>query len=313
MMRVSAPNTTDPGRAGALAASALAAASAAAALATPATSATRTPPAAGTVNSCERIVSPSTMASAVTGDPAGTAMNCARPCASVTAVAGPSGVTSVTSWLGTLLPMRSRTTRTVTAALGSSAPAAAHPTSARHRASPPGRRRAGAAARKCEPAPRATAGRNARLRPASPAPHRTACRTARRRRSRSGRSRRWCPTWPVPRAGRLATPGPAGSDSARQRRAPRPTGSRSRPSADQAHGAPAQAVAHLLEVGGGRLAHRVVELELLDRSQHQRLLTFEGLPGMALGRRRFLRRTRYEERPQRLVDGDRDEARARRR
>ncbi len=187
MTRVSAPNTTEPGRAGALAASALAAASAAAALATPATSATRTPPAAGTVNSCERIVSPSTTASAVTRDPAGTAMNCARPCPSVTPVTRPSGVTRVTSWSGTLLPMRSRTTRTVTAALGSSGAGSGTPDiwAASGIATCAARAVAAVRARAARVVTSDVRGR--RLMPASPATRRTACRSGRRRRSPSGR------------------------------------------------------------------------------------------------------------------------------
>ena len=84
-MRVSPPNTTTPGRAGCFAASSAAARSRAAAASSPAISATRTPPLAGTANSCDRSVSPSTTASTVIVVPGGTSPNCARPCASVVA------------------------------------------------------------------------------------------------------------------------------------------------------------------------------------------------------------------------------------
>ncbi len=119
-MRVSGPNTTAPVRAGPCAAASFAFASASATFAAPATSATRTPPFAGTVNGCDRSVSPSMLVSAVTWLPTATLVNSARPCASVTAVTLPSGVVRPTSWLGTLFPMRSRTTRTVTVPSGSS-------------------------------------------------------------------------------------------------------------------------------------------------------------------------------------------------
>ncbi len=39
--------------------------------------------------------------------------------------------------------------------------------------------------------------------------------------------------------------------------------------AHQPHGAPPEAAAHLVEVGLGHLAHREVELEFLDRAQHE--------------------------------------------
>ena len=56
---------------------------------------------------------------------------------------------------------------------------------------------------------------------------------------------------------------------------------------DQPHGAAAQAARHLLEVLLGHLAHRPVELQFLDRPQHQRLLALERRarpPAQHLGR-----------------------------
>ncbi len=37
----------------------------------------------------------------------------------------------------------------------------------------------------------------------------------------------------------------------------------------------AQPAAHLVEVGGGRFAHRAIEFQILDRPQRQRLLTLQ--------------------------------------
>ena len=77
-------------------------------------------PSAGTANSCEVSVSPSTMVVACTAVPAASPSNCARPCSSVLAVRVSAPTLSVTAWPAMLLPIRSRTTRTVTVRSGSS-------------------------------------------------------------------------------------------------------------------------------------------------------------------------------------------------
>jgi len=92
----------------------------AAAAAIPAISATRTPPFSGTENACEVSVSPSTVVVACTEVPAASPSNCARPCSSVVALREAEPTLSVTAWPAMLLPIRSRTTRTVTVRSGSS-------------------------------------------------------------------------------------------------------------------------------------------------------------------------------------------------
>lgn len=119
-MRDSGPISTTPGRAGSFAAASLAACSAAFAFAMPAINATLTPPREGTGNSCDVSVSPSTVAVACTVAPAGSPLNCARPCSSVFVVRLSPPTVNVTSCPATLLPIRSRTTRTVTVPAGNS-------------------------------------------------------------------------------------------------------------------------------------------------------------------------------------------------
>jgi hypothetical protein len=109
-----------PGRAGSLAAASASDFSFAAAAAMPEMSATRTPPCAGTGNSCEVSVSPSTVVVACTDAPALKPSNCARPCASVFPVRVSAPTFSVTVCPAMLFPIRSRTTRTVTVRSGNS-------------------------------------------------------------------------------------------------------------------------------------------------------------------------------------------------
>ena len=89
---------------------------------------TRRPPDAGTVNGSDTSCSPSTVASARTSAPAGRSGNSARPCVVGRArfAACPLTVRR-TSWPATLLPIASRTTRTVTVPLGSSGAGMARP------------------------------------------------------------------------------------------------------------------------------------------------------------------------------------------
>jgi len=89
----------------------------------PAINATRTPPFTGASNCCDVSVSPSTVAVACTLVPGVMPENWARPCASVLTVrlSWPTWpIVSVTSCPATLLPIRSRTTRTVTVRSGNS-------------------------------------------------------------------------------------------------------------------------------------------------------------------------------------------------
>jgi hypothetical protein len=126
-VRVLFPKTTVPLIGGDAAAAASSCFFRSAALAMPATRMTRRPPAVGTLNGCERSVSPSTVASAIASPPRGSALNSARPWASVVAVKVFCPTLMCTCWPAMLLPIDSRTTRTVTVPFGRSPAGIARP------------------------------------------------------------------------------------------------------------------------------------------------------------------------------------------
>ena len=85
----------------------------------PATRITRSPPEVGTANGCDTSFSPSTVTSAIAlVPPFGRPVNSARPCASVVADRVAPPTVTLTCCPGALLPIASRTTRTVTVPFG---------------------------------------------------------------------------------------------------------------------------------------------------------------------------------------------------
>ena len=126
-MREFGPITTTPGTAGAAAAAVASCALRAAASFSPATRMTRRPPDEGTMKVSDTSASPLTVASARTSAPAGRFGNSARPWSSVVAFRAAPFTVRRTACSATLLPIASRTTRTVTVPIGSSAAGMARP------------------------------------------------------------------------------------------------------------------------------------------------------------------------------------------
>ena len=204
-----------------------------------------TPASDGTSKSCDSSRSPSTTATARTSDPAAAPENTARPFSSVVTVSErPPPSTNCTGWPAMAFARPPRTSRTVTVPAGASVVGRGIPDIARGSGIPePPMPPIWAKALDDPPASaRATASTTA---PAAPAPFRdtspAGCRAASSFSIRSRYTR--CP-WSSCRISRTAR--------ARRRRR------------------------HLLVVGLRHLAHRPVEIELLDRAKGQRLLALEG-------------------------------------